>query len=260
MKTVVFGAAGWLGRAMLENLTHGQPPHEVRAFDVSPEIWNSWADVDGKWEGGEPISGDIADFQTVQSALEGVDAIIHASVYFGFENDPNDPLPWLINLKGLWNVLEGARQKGIRRIVHIGSCETVHPDGHFFDVNQRRPGGDRYPVIKRLQEEMCRSFWDAYRLPVVVLRPDYIVDSRIALGRFREKLGPPEHPTRNGWVCRHDLAQAARLALEAQDRGELEFDIFHIVGTPEADATCNVARSREVLGLQYQGNLEQYRV
>jgi nucleoside-diphosphate-sugar epimerase len=188
-----------------------------------------------------------------------MDAIIHASVYFGFEDGPNDPRPWLVNLKGLWNVLESARLRGIRNVVHIGSCETVHPEGHFFDAEQRRPGGDRYPLIKRLQEEMCRSFWDAYRQPVVVLRPDYIVDSRIGLGRFREKLGPPEHPTRNGWVCRHDLAQASRLALAAQASGKLQFDIFHVVGTPEADATCNVARSREVLGLEYHGNLEQYR-
>jgi hypothetical protein len=30
------------------------------------------------------------------------------------------------------------------------------------------------------------------------------------------------------------------------------------VGTPEADQTCNVGRSREVLGLTYQGDLEQY--
>ena len=36
------------------------------------------------------------------------------------------------------------------------------------------------------------------------------------------------------------------------------FDIFHIVGTTEADAICNVERSRDLLGLPYQGDLEQY--
>jgi hypothetical protein len=57
-------------------------------------------------------------------------------------------------------------------------------------------------------------------------------------------------------VCRHDLADACRLALESET---IDFDIFHIVGTPEADKTCNVARSRETLGLRYNGDLEQYR-
>ena len=118
------------------------------------------------------------------------------------------------------------------------------------------PGSVLYPITKRLQEEMCRSFHDAHGSRIIVLRPDYIVDSRIGLGRHRETLGPPDHPARNGWVCRHDLAEACRLAVESE---EIDFDIFHIVGTPEADQTCNVARSREVLGLTYRGDLEQYR-
>lgn len=254
MRVVVFGAAGWLGRAVLANL---QDPfrgtHAVRAFDRGPEAWRAWEDVDGAWTG-EIISGDISRWGSVHAATEGMDAVIHISVYFG--EDPEDPLPWLINLKGLWNTLESARQRGIRRVVHIGSCETVHPDGLFFDANTPRPGGGIYVTTKRLQEELCRSYWTAHRVPTIVLRPDYIVDSRIGLGRFREKLGPPDHPTRNGWVCRHDLAQACRLAIE---RKSAVLDIFHIVGTPEADLTCNVARSREVLGLKYEGNLEQYR-
>jgi hypothetical protein len=57
-------------------------------------------------------------------------------------------------------------------------------------------------------------------------------------------------------AVRFDLSEAARLALE---HPTMEFDIFHIVGTPEADETCNVARSRDVLGLTYKGDLEQYR-
>ena len=250
MKVAVFGAGGWLGRAILQNL---DGRHEVRAIDHSPETWSAWNDIDGVYSG-EQLTCDIVDFATTDRFIDGVDAVLHASAYFGQGDD--DPLPWMVNLKGLWNVLESSRRRGIRRVVHIGSCETVHPAGHYLDTEQRRPGGGVYPITKRLQEEMCRSFWDAWGSRIIVLRPDYIVDSRIGLGRFREKLGPPDHPTRNGWVCRHDLAEACRLALENETIG---FDIFHVVGTPEADSTCNVPRSREVLGLTYRGDLEQYR-
>jgi dihydroflavonol-4-reductase len=250
MRVIVFGAAGWLGRAILQNL---EGRHTVRAFDRGPEAWDAWADIDGDW-GGETVHGDITDFRTVDAALEGMDGVIHAAAYFG--QDQDDPLPWMINLKGLWNVLEAARRRGIRHVVHVGSRETVHPLGVFFDVDVRRPGGGIYPLTKRLQEEMCRSFHDAYGMRILVLCPDYIVDSRIALGRFRERLGPGGSPLQNGWVCRHDFAEACRLALENET---LDFDIFQVVGTPEADATCNVARSRDVLGLTYHGNLEQYR-
>ena len=64
-----------------------------------------------------------------------------------------------------------ARQRGIRHTVHIGSCETVHPKGLFFTAEVRRPGGNVYALNKRLQEEMCRSFYDAHALPIIVLRP-----------------------------------------------------------------------------------------
>ncbi len=251
MRIAVFGAAGWLGRAVLRNL---EGRHSVRACDAAPEAWDAWADIDGPWEG-DRCYGDITQFPSVESALDGVDGVIHAAAYFGQAED--DPLPWMINLKGLWNVLESARRREIRHVVHVGSRETVHPRGVFFDESVRRPGGGVYALTKRLQEEMCRSFHEAHGMRIFVLCPDYIVDSRLGLGRFREVLGSADRPLRNGWVCRHDLAEACRLAVENETS---VFEILHIVGTPEAELTCNVARSREVLGLTYRGNLEQYRV
>lgn len=256
MKITVFGAAGWLGRAVLANLAG---KHEIRAFDRGPEAWEAWQDVDGEWRGGEIIHGDIVDFRTVDQAVDGVDAIVHAAVYASRTEDAygvDDENPFLINLKGLWNVLESARQRGIGRVVHVGSCQVEHPKGIFFTAEVRRPDGSLYAVCKRLQEEMCRQFYEALGLSIIVLRPHYIVDSRLGIGRHREKLGAGGSRYSNGWVCRHDLAEACRLALETK---AVDFDVLHIVGTPEAERTCNVARSREVLGLQYKGNLEQYR-
>lgn len=254
MRVVVFGAAGWTGRAILANL---QARHQVRAFDAAPEAWQAWADLDGPWEG-ETVHGDIVDFGTVERAVDGMDAVIHAAVYASREPGaygPDDPRPFLVNLKGLWNVLEAARERRIQPLVHIGSCQAVHPRGVFFTSEVRRPDASLYAVTKRLQEEMCREYHEATGLRLVVLRPDYIVDSRLGIGRNREKLGPQGAPRRSGWVCRHDLAEACRLAIES----DLRFEVLHIVGTPEADATCNVSRSRQVLGLRYRGDLDRYR-
>jgi len=250
MKVAVFGAAGWLGRAVLANL---QGRHAALAFDHTPADWETWEDVGPAWEGPR-LFGDISNFAAVHAATEGVEGVIHVAAYFGQGDD--DPLPWLVNVKGLWNVLESCRRREIRHVVHVGSRETVHPKGVFFDVEQRRPGGGVYPLTKRLQEETCRSFHDAFGLRILVLCPDYIVDSRLGLGRHREKLGTEGTPLRNGWVCRHDLAEACRLAVE---NDTIPFDIFHIVGTAEADRTCNTARARTLLGLKYRGDLEQYR-
>jgi len=255
MKIAVFGAAGWLGRAILSNLT-GR--HEVRALDLSPEVWEYGNDLDGEWNEGEKTYGNIVDFKFVDQGVEGMDAVIHAAVHvsqkpgdYGVEDD----LPYLVNLKGLRNVLESSREHNLRRVVHIGSCQVVHPAGRFFDADTRRPDGSLYAVTKRLQEEMCRQYHDAFELPIIVLRPCSIVDSKLGIDKSRNKLGREGVQRNISWVCRHDLAEACRLSAENRDIG---FEILHTVGTLEAEATCNVRKSRELLGLKYRGDLDQY--
>ena len=248
MKAVVFGAAGWLGRAILDNFAG---KHEVRAFDYGPEAWETHRDVDGDWEGGEIVHGDIASYQAVGRALEGMEGIVHAAVCNSRTPnayEPDDERSFLVNLKGLWNVLEGARERGIRRVVHIGSAQVVHPNGLFYSADVRRPDGSLYAVHKRLQEEMCRQYYEAFGLSIIVLRPCSIVDTRLAIGKRRNELKQG-----NSWVCRHDLAEGCHLALVTE---AIDFDVLHTVGAPGADDYCNVARSRDVLGLEYRGQID----
>lgn len=250
---VVFGAAGWLGRAILSGAGETD---QITAFDRGPQDWDTWKDLDGASPQGRIIHGDISDFTAVDAAVSDMDAVIHTAVYFPSSGIEEDNHPFLINLKGLWNVLESARRKQVRTVVHVGSCQTIHPKRVFFDAKVRRPDGSLYAVCKRLQEEMCRQFHDAFGMRIVVLRPDYIVDSRLGIGRHREKLGGDSQAWRHGWVCRHDLAEACLLAAR---NNTIAFEILHIVGTAGSEQYCNVARSKEVLGLDYRGDLDQYR-
>ena len=64
----------------------------------------------------------------------------------------------------------------------------------------------------------------------------------------------------DGWVCRHDLGDAARLAL---DHGG-DFEVLHTVtstaaGQPPPEETCNVAETRRVLGWAPEADLSWYR-
>lgn len=254
MKVAVFGAAGWTGRAVLANLA-GR--HEIRAIDRGPAAWQEWEDIDGPWDGEEVVHSDIVDFDAVHEALEGMDAVIHLTAFFprGDHEADDAEKTFLINVKGLWNVLESSHRHGIGRIVHMGSCQTVHPNGVFFSSEVRRPDASLYAVSKRLQEEMCRQMHDGRGMRIVVFRPNYIIDGRLGLGRFREKFAPGSKRASGGCVCRHDLAEACRLAIEAE---HLEFEILHTVGTTRLDHVCNAARTRQVLGLEYASDLEAY--
>ena len=102
MQVAVFGAAGWVGRAVLENLSGH---HQIRACDYGPQAWEKA----GPWSNGEIVHSDISDYDSVDSALSGMDALIHSAVYFG-NHGKNDLGPFQINLKGLWNVLDAAHR------------------------------------------------------------------------------------------------------------------------------------------------------
>jgi len=241
MKVAVFGAAGWVGRAVLENFA-GR--HEVRAFELNPSAWDTYSRFDGEaGREGDTVYGDIVDFHAVDRALEGMEAVVHLTAYFGgAKADEEDENPFLVNVKGLWNVLESVRRRGLKRVVHVGSCHVQHRDGRFLDGDVRRPDGSLYAVGKRLQEELCRQMNEAHRVSIVVLRPDSIIDAARAIHRdgraAEDSLGS---------VCRHDLAEACHRALEA----DIDFDILHVASHPDADRHCNVARTREVLGMKF---------
>lgn len=242
MKVAVIGAAGWVGRAVLENFA---ARHQVRAFEYNPAAWEVYRKFDGDWEG-EKVYGDIANFHAVDSALEGMDGVVNLAAYFGYQDPPeNNERPFLINLKGMWNVLESARRRELKRVVQMGSCVVQHPDGVFLSSEVRSKEGDLYGITKRLQEEMCRQYHDAYGLRIIVFRPCSIGDSRLGISRDGA-------PARGGisWVCRHDLAEACHLALESE---AIDFDIMHTASHPDANKYCNTPRSRDILGLEYKG-------
>lgn len=251
MHITVFGAAGWAGRAVLQNLA-GR--HEVRAVDLNAQAWDKLADLDGPPPDGEVVQCDIRDYHAVDRCLEGTDAVIHLTVAFPGEKEKAEK-GFSVNLHGLWNLLECCRVREIGPIVHVGSCQVEHPT-EFLESHVRRHDGHAYAVTKRLQEEMCRQFHEAWGSRIIVLRPAQIVDLEKGLAHTRDRLGTGHWHTSSGWICRHDLAEACRCAAESTT---IDHDILHIVGTPESDATCNASRAREVLGFEPKGDVERYR-
>ena len=241
MNVLITGALGWLGKALTE--TVGKH-HVVRAFDLeTPSPGREAVDFDG-----EVVTGDIADFASVRAAVEEQDAIIHAAVADTVPGpyQPGQPLPFQVNVQGTYNVLEAARQEGVGRIILIAAAETHvdHPPGTFVDRDTPYVGkGDIYDLTKRLQEEICRWFVESHGLNIVALRLGDIVDVNLGQAKRGEEQWKTSIDT-DSWIDRYDAGNACLRALELDHEG---WDVYHLVGAPNARLLFDVARAEDAL-------------
>ena len=71
----------------------------------------------------EFVQGDIRDFEAVKKACEGVTAVLHLAAVSDEDDFYTRLLP--MNLLGVYNVFEAARQAGVRKVLFASSCQTI---------------------------------------------------------------------------------------------------------------------------------------
>jgi len=112
-------------------------------------------------EGEDVCHGDLRDPAVVDRALEGVDVCIHLA-----GTSVEKPLPEITenNLKGLYELYEGARRHKVKRMVFASSN---HAFG-MYSVKEKldhgaafRPDGF-YGLSKAWGEAMTRMYWDKH--------------------------------------------------------------------------------------------------
>ncbi|MEP6783256.1 MAG: NAD-dependent epimerase/dehydratase family protein [Acidobacteriota bacterium] len=168
MKVLVTGATGFTGGHLAQHLINRGD--EVRAlvrtrsrerFDRSPLPAKGVAAADG----------DLIEAASVRRAVDGVEVVYHIAATYREAGQP-DSAYRAINVDGTRNVLEAAKDAGVKRVVH---CSTGGVHGHIANppANEDAPfnPGDVYQETKLAAEKLAREFGDRTGLDVVVARP-----------------------------------------------------------------------------------------
>lgn len=170
MKYLVTGGAGFIGSNIVkELLRQGQ---EVRVLDnfatgkrenILPLLKNSKLIL---------IEGDLRSFHIARAAVKGVDYILHQGALPSVPRSINDPITSNdVNVLGTLNILEAAKEFGVKRVVCAssssiyGNSETL-PKVETMPVNPMSP----YALTKYAQERYCQIFHQLYGLETVSLR------------------------------------------------------------------------------------------
>ena len=253
MNVLVTGGLGWLGKAITEVVSQD---HEVCAFDLeAPDVEREMITFDG-----QRLFGSVTEFEQVQEAVKGKDAIIHAAVASTVTRnqyaDVSDAVPFEVNIRGTCNVLEAARREGVGQIIQIASAETHvdHPAGSFLDKNAPYYGlPTYYDLTKTLQEKIAKWFAHHYELRIALLRLGDVVD----VGHGRAKKGEESWNgsiTTEAWIDRYDAAQACLKLLTHSFTG---VEVFHLVGSSSAPDRFDIDRTLEALNLNVTTDIDK---
>jgi NAD dependent epimerase/dehydratase len=121
----------------------------------------------------EVISGDLRDLTAVEEAARSMDIIFHLGALIAIPYSYQHPAEVVeTNIIGTLNILLAARKNEIGRIVHTSSSE-VYGTAVTVPINEDHPlqGQSPYSASKIGADKLAESFYCAYQLPVVTLRP-----------------------------------------------------------------------------------------
>lgn len=167
MKYLVTGGAGFIGSHITERLLgDGQ---QVRILD---NFSTGKRDNIPVSDAVSVIEGDVGDFRTVHEWMQGIDVVFHQAAIASVPETVGDPLgSERTNYRGTLNVLEAARQSGVRRVVFACSAAVYGdlpelPKTEDMPVRPLSP----YAVDKLASEHACQVYTQLYGLETVALR------------------------------------------------------------------------------------------
>ena len=201
------GCAGFIGSSLAEALL--RQGESVRGFDnfETGRQENIDAVQAAARESGSAFSlvrADLRDAAAVAEACRGVEVIFHQGALPSVPRSIQDPrTSHTANIDGTFNVLEGARAAGVRRVVYAASSSAYGNQPGFPRVETMVPMPIApYPVQKLTGELYMRSFWQVYGLETVALRyfnifgPRQVPDSPYSgvMARWTLMMMAGEHP------------------------------------------------------------------
>ena len=263
-RIAVTGGSGKAGRAVVADLLeHG---HEVVSIDL----------VRGNLPCAQ-LQADLTDHGQTVEALAGADAVIHLAAIPAPGLRP-DQDTFRINMLSTYNVFTAAPLHGIRRVVWASS-ETIlglpfeREQPAYAPIDEEHPAHPEssYALSKLLSEELARQLHRQTGVAYVGLRYSNIMEPH-DYERFPSFWDDAQLRKWNlwGYVDARDVAQASRLALEAEvgadhfivaaadtvmDRpsNALMAEVFPAVElrkVGEFETLLSIAKARRVLGYE----------
>ena len=203
---LVTGGAGFIGSNLCEAILN--MGHRVRCLDDLSTGKQENVDLFLDNPNYEFIKGDIKDLETCMNACKGVDYVLNQAAWGSVPRSIEMPLLYCANnITGTLNMLEAARQNGVKKFVYASSS-SVYGDEPNLPKKEGIEGNllSPYAVSKRADEEWAKQYTKHYGLDTYGLRYFNVFGRRqdpngayaAVIPKFIKQLLNGEIPTING--------------------------------------------------------------
>jgi nucleoside-diphosphate-sugar epimerase len=167
-KYLITGIAGFIGSSLARALV--ERGEDVRGVDNY--LTGKTANLAGYHDQIDFREVDLRDASAIRTACEGIDYILHIGALPSVPLSVAHPEPsHRCNVEGTFNVLEGARAEGVKRIVYAASSSAYGNQPVLPSKESMRPMPiSPYAVQKLVGEYYMSSYWQVYGLETVSLR------------------------------------------------------------------------------------------
>jgi UDP-glucose 4-epimerase len=167
MRILVTGGAGFIGSHVVD--AYLEAGHEVFVVDDLST---------GKRENLHPrahfIHADLLDLSVRKLiAAEKIEVVSHHAAQMDVRRSVTDPLfDARVNLLGMLNILEGAREAKVKKVIFASSGGTVYGEQELFPADEDHPTKpvSPYGVSKRAGEHYLYFYSVEYGIPYIALR------------------------------------------------------------------------------------------
>jgi UDP-glucose 4-epimerase len=258
MKTLVTGAAGFIGSNLVDRLLAAG--HEVTGFDNFSTGFRQFLEGACQSPRFRLVQGDLFDLDALTGAMTGSDFVFHLAAHADVRFGPAHPRKDLEqNTLATSNVLEAMRASGARRIA-FSSTGSIYGEPEVFPTPETAPfpvQTSLYGASKLAAEGLLSAYALAYGFQTWIFRFVSILGERYTHGHvldfYRQLLAHPERLNvlgdgrqRKSYLYVQDCISAIFLATE---KCTAPVNIFNL-GTDEyCEVNNSIAWISEHLGL-----------